>query len=259
MLERFRGPSHLVTLLMSWTLNQEYYFLFPFAESDLDHYWTLESNWSAVTSTDTTCRYNTIRWISKQIYKTIEALAHIHNLDEAPMDDQQFGRHGDLKPENILWYRSTDDPRGLFVIADLGLAACNSEHSRSGVPSHLVAITPTYRSPECDLEDGKVSRAYDIWTLGCLLLEMVCWIVGGPGLRTEFYEQRLSPYVSGIQTDIFFDVEGNHDGTGHVIFVKRSVEKVCKLRQNGVSIAMTNAYIENRRLACPCSMHKVPA
>jgi serine/threonine protein kinase len=226
MLERFRGHPHLVTLLMSWTLKGEYYFLFPFAESDLDHYWGLDTNWNAVRSPDPDCRYETIRWISKQIHMMVGALAHIHNLDETLSVDKRFGRHGDLKPENVLWYRSPNDPKGFFVIADLGLAACNSERSRSEIPSHTIARTPNYRSPECDLEDGKISRSYDIWTMGCLLLEMVCWILGGPKSRDEFAQERTSTYVSGSQSDIFFDVEENEDRTGHVMFVKKSVEQV---------------------------------
>jgi serine/threonine protein kinase len=230
MLERFRGHPHLVTLLMSWTLREEYYFLFPFAESDLDRYWTLHTNWDAVRSPDPDCQYDTIQWISKQIFKMVEALEHIHNLDKTLSVDKRFGRHGDLKPENVLWYRSPEDPKGFLVIADLGLAVCNSEHSRSGIPSHTVARTPNYRSPECDLEDGKISRSYDIWTLGCLLLEMVCWILGGPQARNDFAKERTSTYVTGSQSDIFFDVEENKDGTGHVMFVKRSVEQVILMK-----------------------------
>jgi serine/threonine protein kinase len=204
--------------------------LFPFAESDLDRYWTLHTNWDAVRSPDPDCQYDTIQWISKQIFKMVEALEHIHNLDKTLSVDKRFGRHGDLKPENVLWYRSPEDPKGFLVIADLGLAVCNSEHSRSGIPSHTVARTPNYRSPECDLEDGKISRSYDIWTLGCLLLEMVCWILGGPQARNDFAKERTSTYVTGSQSDIFFDVEENKDGTGHVMFVKRSVEQVILMK-----------------------------
>ncbi|KAL1596507.1 hypothetical protein SLS60_009154 [Paraconiothyrium brasiliense] len=231
MLERFRGHPHLVTLLMSWTLKEEYYFLFPFAESDLDRYWSDATNWNALESSNPERHYETIRWISKQIYKMVEALEHIHNLDNGlTADNKRFGRHGDLKPENVLWYRSTKDVKGTFVIADLGLAACNTEHSRSGIPSNTVARTPNYRSPECDLEDGKISRSYDIWTFGCLLLEMVCWILGGPEARDDFSNERTSTYITGSQSDIFFDVEKKSDGTGHVMFLKRTVEKVRNAR-----------------------------
>lgn len=226
MLERFRGHPHLVTLLMTWTLKQEHYFLFPYAESDLDRYWSLETNWHAVNSKNAELRYQTITWISEQVLGMVAAMAHIHNLDKTLHPDKRFGRHGDLKPENVLWYRSTKDSRGIFIIADLGLAACNSEHSRSGVPVATVARTPSYRSPECDLQDGKISRSYDIWTMGCLLLEMVCWIVGGPVSRDNFARERLSTAVTGSQSEIFFDVQENSTRSGFVMVIKKSVEEV---------------------------------
>lgn len=247
MLERFRGHPHLVTLLMSWTLREEHYFLFPYAESDLEGYWKMENNWAAVNSPNADHRYESLCWISRQIYMMVEALEHIHNLDKSLQVDKRFGRHGDLKPENVLWYRSTKDARGFFAIADLGLAACNSEHSRSGIPSNSVGRTPEYRSPECDLDDGKISRSYDIWTLGCLLLEMACWILGGPTSRTKFRNERTSTYVSGSQSDIFFDVEEKPDRSGYVMLIKKSVEKVSSLTFG--SNRVTNKHTEVRRSA----------
>jgi serine/threonine protein kinase len=234
-LKRFNGFSHpnLVTLLMTWTMKNRYYLLFPLADCDLDRYWDQNR-----VSHD---KFNvldleTVRWLSKQVQGMTSAMNSIHNPRSELLSpqDHKFGRHGDLKPENILWYRSKSDKLGILVIADLGLSALNSILSRSNAPNGQVPGTPRYRPPESDLLGGKISRSYDIWTFGCVLLELVCWALGGPEAREQFFRKRMSPYIAGSSSDIFFDVKRQEEGAGFVIMVKEEVTNVsqsCKARQ----------------------------
>jgi serine/threonine protein kinase len=163
-------------------------------------------------------------WTSKQILGLTEALHQIHNPKH--LAEAKFGRHGDLKPENILWYESPKDLMGILVIADFGLGSFNSAKSRSNIPGEAIPVTPNYRPPECDLEGGKISRSFDIWTFGCLLLELTTWALGGKELRAAFEEARTTPYITGISTDIFFDVERQGDSNKFVIKRKQEVTKV---------------------------------
>lgn len=235
-LKRFSGFSHehLVTLLMTWTIREKYYLLFPLAECDLDQYWEREN--IPLDSRTQLLDTETVLWLLKQVLGMTDALESIHNPSKNTLlpQDQRFGRHGDLKPENILWYRSATHEKGIFVIADLGLATLNSILSRSNAPNSEVHATPRYRPPEYDLKDATISRSYDIWTYGCLLLELVCWALGGPEGRKRFADVRMTPYVTGSCSDIFFDVKRKENDSktkqdGFVILVKEQVTEVCEL------------------------------
>lgn len=223
MLNRFAHlkHDHLVRLLASWTRPrnsmQEHCLLFPLARCDLDLYMEQQS------LADTT-----ICWIAKQILGLTDALRKIHDPPSdalMPEDQRKFGRHGDLKPENILWYHSTCDQHGILVIADLGASAVNSLWSRSGIENRSIQHTPRYKPPECDLEGGRISRSYDIWTFGCILLEMVCWCLQGSAGRVTFGEERFALYPTGSQTDMYFDIKPAPNGR-FVVLVKEGVTEV---------------------------------
>jgi serine/threonine protein kinase len=125
-----------------------------------------------------------------------------------------YGRHGDIKPPNVLWFQDENDPNGLGILklTDFGVTEVHSTKSRSnGKRGDEVAYTPSYRPPECDVHGVYVNQAYDIWTLGCLYLEFITWLLGGWTLVDEFGKERLenpiknSPFlVAGLEEDTFF-------------------------------------------------------
>jgi len=58
--------------------------------------------------------------------------------------------------------------------------------------------------------DGKISRSYDIWTLGCLYLEFIGWMLGGFGYVKRFTLVRgCSNNLPGseVRDSNFFEVE----------------------------------------------------
>lgn len=158
--------------------------------------------------------------------------------DEASDTVIEYGRHGDINPCNILWYDDTEKPggilRGTLKLADFGQAELNSRKSRTSLRD--VANTLTYRPPECDQYEGHsnlpIRQTYDIWCLGCVLLEFVAWMLGGSELVDKFADRRSAkdpdpqhPY----KTDIFFQVTENFEG-GHLeVTVKDAVIEVCTL------------------------------
>jgi serine/threonine protein kinase len=226
-LKRFSGfiHPHLVTLLMTWTIQNSYYLLFPWADCDLDHF----LNRKRVGRDPQTglMDLSMLQWISKQILGMASALNSIHNPRPGFLstEGQKYGRHGDLKPENILWYQSDEDSQGILVIADLGLSTLNSILTRSGISNGKIPGTPRYRPPEYDIKGGHISRSYDIWTFGCLLLEIVCWALNGPEGRKAFADRRESCYVTGCVSDMFFGVERHLEGY-FVMKVKDQVSQV---------------------------------
>ncbi|KAF2748389.1 kinase-like protein [Sporormia fimetaria CBS 119925] len=228
MLKKFSGAfhDHLATLLMTWEVGAHHYFLFPWAFCDLDEYWRLKGMEVPFACDTGHMDKAGMTWLSSQILGMTSALRLIHNppWDRLKPEERRWGRHGDIKPENILFYHSEKHPMGIFVIADFGLGALNSDKSRSNIPGAEIPRTPGYRPPECDLEGGVISRSFDIWTYGCLLLELVCWALGGAALRERFDIDRTSPYITGANTDIFFGVSRlDTEDEEYVIKVKDQV------------------------------------
>ncbi|KAF2263292.1 hypothetical protein CC78DRAFT_581702 [Lojkania enalia] len=118
-----------------------------------------------------------------------------------------FGRHGDIKPENIPWL--SDGKRGILKITDFGIAHFSTRDSVLAQSRPWVANSPSYRAPESDLPECKLSPPWDIWTLGCAYLEFVTWFFGGWAAIVEFANRRLAAdfKYSNILDDIFFTIE----------------------------------------------------
>jgi serine/threonine protein kinase len=220
-LKRFNGlvHDHLVTLLATFTLNTRYYFLFPFADGTLEQHWEKEKFPKRDLAT--------FRWVSKQCSGIMAAMDSIHDPKHlVDLTVRKYGRHGDIKPDNILWFRSSKDPMGILVVSDMGLSSLNRDTSRSNIPNTKIPKVPGYRPPECDVQGGTISRAYDIWTLGCLFLEVLTWLLGGWKLVEQFQNERKSIYITGAINNIFFDLKKIKGRDGHVAQVKSQVTEV---------------------------------
>ena len=225
-LKRVHGMhSHIISLLASWTQGGYGALLLPYADCDLDEYWRQESHKTIWDVEKEAIDLETVSWMSNQILGLTEALATIHS-PHRQSSTWKYGRYGDVKPKNILWFPSTSQGRGRLVLTDFGSATFHADDIEEGEVAAHVAVSPTYRPPEFDIRDGMASRASDIWSFGCLLLEFVCWALGGEQLLNDFEESRLSPYITGVTSSSFFDVKIRTDGK-HLIYVKSEVSQVC--------------------------------
>lgn len=81
---------------------------------------------------------------------------------------QQGIVHRDLKPENLIVTTS-----GAVKIIDLGLSKPIDPSEAKMTATGLVMGTPAYMSPE-QARGQKATAASDIYTVGCLLYEMLC-------------------------------------------------------------------------------------
>lgn len=157
-----------------------------------------------------------------------EHLKNKHTLPVVAEDEERFGRHSDLKPDNILWFQTRDDPRGIFIVTDLGLSTFNRKVSRSIQPGSSAKV-PEYRAPECDIKGANATRGTDVWTLGCIFLNVMAWLLGGPDLVREFEKLRISPdHLSGSNGPLFFDFIPNEPGSRNGrMCLRKSVDEVC--------------------------------
>ncbi|THC93026.1 hypothetical protein EYZ11_007508 [Aspergillus tanneri] len=180
--------SHLINLLCTYRKGEKYHLVFPWADGTLREYWRR--------SPAPSFSSQTLLWSFKQMVGIASGLSLIHEFSvpaDSP-DSTLFGRHGDIKADNILWFstfQGCDDPDGILQIADMGLASIHRRGSRSNVNPATVIVPSTYSPPDA-FRGRRISRAWDVWSLGCMYLEFVTWILCGYEAIEEFSSLRGS-------------------------------------------------------------------
>ncbi|KAK8139411.1 kinase-like domain-containing protein [Apiospora sp. TS-2023a] len=127
----------------------------------------------------------------------------------------------------IDYIKSNEDKYGILVLSDMGVSTFNRTVSRSKQPGRYVAQIPGYHPPESVIAGGEVDRKFDIWSLGCVYLEMVVWGLGGRFLLHQFKEERtILEQFTPVQTDVFYKIWIDiYDSTRQVAMVKDEVTK----------------------------------
>jgi serine/threonine protein kinase len=217
-----RNHPHVVTLLATFRFNNRYYLLFPYADYNLRQYWK--------TTPIPDFSQATVCWILHQLKAITSALHTVHEYQatkelngtyrsmepteseasssSSEDDERVFGRHGDIKAENILLFaEDVDNEHGVLVIADFGLTAFHKKASRSRQKAEYITGSPSYEGPELMLHSN-ISRAYDIWGLGCLYLEFISWLVCGWEQLERFPEARvrIATNIPQLHDDMFFTI-----------------------------------------------------
>ena len=188
--------------------------LFPYAQCNLRQYMS-EKKFRG--------RKEDVLWFLEQLQGLASALKRIHDLTHeddlaeppSPMlhppspvlpGERRAGWHHDLKPENILYFRDTDPPRGNFRISDWGSGKVNTYRSGS-INTASPTGTPTYEAPEIIVE-GRISRPYDVWSLGCVFLELLVWALVNyeavKKLKEERFGRRDLGSASSREDDAFW-------------------------------------------------------
>ncbi|KAL0767359.1 hypothetical protein CaCOL14_010209 [Colletotrichum acutatum] len=176
-LERFRNfkSNHLIKPIAAYEQDQDRCLLFPWAEGgNLAQYWRRTPGASL--------NNFELAWVFGQLTGLFEALEELHGKN---------CRHGDLKPENILVFIDADKNKSL-QIADMGLTTFHELEAATGIrrAHEILTLTPPgtsrYEPPEMDINRNKKlpahetrSRAYDIWSMGCVVLELLIWLACG--------------------------------------------------------------------------------
>ena len=137
-----------------------------------------------------------------------DGLSYLHNFRPRPSSPKissevsMHGYHHDIKPRNVL-VRGTD-----FILADFGTSRMKELDEDSQTP--WKNTTFEYGAPECrdpeSLAAGVVGRPLDIWSLACILTEIVTYAEHGSGGVTDFRQRRLRDHAYG-QLRCFHDDE----------------------------------------------------
>ncbi|CAO3609347.1 unnamed protein product [Mucor fragilis] len=124
-------------------------------------------------------------------YQTLRALKAMHSANVL---------HRDLKPSNLLLNANCD-----LKICDLGLArSANSADENSGFMTEYVA-TRWYRAPEIMLTFKEYTKAIDVWSVGCILAEMLS---GKPLFPGRDYHHQLTLILDVLGTPTMDDFYG---------------------------------------------------
>lgn len=140
--------------------------------------------------TDDHCQYFT--------YQILKALKHIHSANVL---------HRDLKPSNILLNGNCD-----LKICDFGLARGNPEGQ--GALTAYVA-TRWYRAPEIMLSWCGYTKAVDMWSVGCIIGEILLRRPLFPG-RDTLHQLHLVTDVTGTPTPSDLASINSEKGRKHV-------------------------------------------
>ncbi|KAI9801452.1 MAG: hypothetical protein M1833_002684 [Piccolia ochrophora] len=196
---------HIVALLATYTQFGTHHLLFPFADCNLRTYMEW---WKAP---DLGKPF--MLWFINQLRGLTYALSRIHNYDEVPENylNTDTGQHHDLKPENILFFSNLEEDVGEHGILQLGDFGLGKFRSRDvGTLTQTMKGAPTYRAPES--EGGGISRPYDVFSLGCIFLEMIVWLLYGSKGLLNFSDGRVTrvnefdPTYSNYTDDAFYIV-----------------------------------------------------
>lgn len=230
--------QHLIPLQLTYKHGRDFYLMFPWADGNLKEFWQ-------------NVRPDRTKegWFFNQCLGIAHGLRKIHHLKTISLEtirqmsldattaaalvlaptvgEQEWGRHGDIKPENILWFKKYEGcDENHLVISDFGLTRFNSAHSRSRVlQNQIQGFSGTYRPPDLHLDD-EISQRYDVWSLGCVLLEFISWFLLGYDDGIEAFIQsrtRDELETKNQSEDKFFGLVDGNKGA----MLKDSVTKVC--------------------------------
>lgn len=176
---------HIVRMIKTYSLGETFNIIFPRAETNLKEF-LRDPKYNGQVHCDSRS-HSASFW--NQMIGIAEALSKVHNVGEeaekledlnvgsSHVDKSLIGCHFDLKPANILVNHD-----GKCFITDFGQSVFKAVESGRSSDIRFMPGTAVYAAPRRDSE--KPNRRFDIWSLGCILLEVATfWVRGREGVE----------------------------------------------------------------------------
>jgi serine/threonine protein kinase len=181
---------------------------------------------------------------------------HDHDIDaeSGSSSATEHWRHGDLKPENILKFGSTW--LGTLKIADLGLAKRHEKDTILRIaPTDTRYTTLHYEAPEAITSTEPRSRRYDIWSMGCIILESIIWLLYGYDVLNTFYQE--DKHINDPSTETLYFIASRSQRTAEVSYIASSwMEHILKEdpecnKPAGTALGDLLKLVQNKLLVVP--------
>lgn len=184
------GHPHMIQVKAIINKGKRHYFMFPWADGG-----SLRDLYKKDPLPGHKLRVEFIKDVVTQLEGLASALSELHHYNGTAAGNAQDPgtesyRHGDLKPENILRFLHEDgEGVGMWKIADMGLAKHHfaATGARGLRPTSTRFGTQLYEPPEVFTDaKGARSRLYDVWSMGCIILELIIWLLYGSETLNRF-------------------------------------------------------------------------
>lgn len=162
-----------------------------------------------------------ILWFLRVLHALSDGMRSMHRHDPKAhhLDSGYATYHFDIKPENLLLFHDEHGEGSVLKIADFG-SSYTGRLKRGGVSEKVESRGNTigYQAPEFNKASSS-SRPYDMWAVGCVVLEFLLWFADPTWVtspdedgRETFRVQRLQAcrkcrmqtHIKGADTDGFW-------------------------------------------------------
>lgn len=187
-LQDLHGHENIIRLrnIIKAENNKDLYLVFDHMEADLHH----------------VIRANILEEIHKQyiIYQLLKSLKYLHSGEII---------HRDLKPSNILINSDCH-----IKLADFGLArSVASAGDDTNIKLTDYVATRWYRAPEILLGSTKYSKAVDMWSVGCILGELIVGKAMFQGTSTLNQIEKVLELIGKPKPEDIDSLESPHAAT----------------------------------------------
>ena len=237
---------HLVKCLASFIYSSKYYMIYEKADCNVEEFMLNNPHPQSLPTL-------TLGDFAQQLFGLADGLSFVHNQGRLESDRSnkllsvpglsldKTGYFHDIKPENLLMFVYDENDKKTYWIrlSDFScakvvdLVASVSGQHRHSWRSMSKSGTPIYRAPETS-DTGRTSRPYDLWSLGCVYLELLVWFLDGYGSLVQFREARkglVSPHGREDQGFYFTRDEGEparYEVRSAVVEKMEDISKRCK-------------------------------
>lgn len=207
---RAREHPNIVPLLASYSMKRTasdsvapLHLIFPWTDQGNLADWM--NSCDRPSSLQNATRLEQQKYLYRCMYALVSGLSSLHHEK-----DYTITAHHDLKPENILVFGKE------MKIADFGRSHLHSSTQGSQTDGKNGLGTYDYQPPEYYQDNGaraeiKHGRAFDIWSMGCIIVQLATLIVYGWEEKVaEFRKRRLEnskrniPKLRGLEFDSSF-------------------------------------------------------